>query len=279
VPHFLHEQGVSQIISPLKTREGWLWTTLDSYTCILYPFVAGHNGFQAPLTREQWVELGAALRRVHAVTLPPSLRRQIPSETFAAIWRKRVRGFLEAADKQTYTDPVAAKMAAVLREHRDEIAFVVARAEALAAMLQSQPVAQVLCHTDIHAGNLLLEANGALHLIDWDDPMLAPKERDLMFIGGGVGGVWTTAAEEVLFYQGYGKADVNLTALTYYRYERIVADIAAFSEQILETTAGGADRERSFQKFLPIFRPNQVLEIAYQTDRILKARDSSSGAI
>jgi spectinomycin phosphotransferase len=92
-----------------------------------------------------------------------------------------------------------------------------------------------------------------------------------MFIGGGIGGVWNTAAEEDIFYQGYGKADVNQTALTYYRYERIVADVAAFSQQILETTEGGADRERSFEKFLPLFLPHQVLEIADQTDRIMKS--------
>ncbi len=162
-------------------------------------------------------------------------------------------------------------MAAGLQNHRDEIRFVIERAEVLGKTLQSQPLEWVLCHTDIHAGNLLLEANGALHLTDWDDPMLAPKERDLMFIGGGIGGIWNTAREEDLFFQGYGGRDINTAALTYFRYERIISDIAEFCQQILLTTAGGTDRERSLQKFNSIFLPNQVLEIAYRTDQILKS--------
>ncbi len=271
VPECLHQQGIDQVLSPLKTREGRLWTNLEAYTCILYPFIKGRNGFQKPLTDHQWIGLGAALQRAHSVNLPPDLLRQVPSDTCSPCWRESVRRFLAQAESIPYEEPVAVKMAAGLRMHRDEIRYVIERADALGKALLSQPAQQVLCHTDIHAGNLLLEENGAWHMIDWDDPMMAPKERDLMFIGGGIGGIWNTAREEALFFQGYRGEDIDRTALTYYRYERIVSDIAEFCQQILSTTEGGADRERSLQKFNSIFLPNQVLEIAYQTDLALKA--------
>ncbi len=271
IPYFLREQGIYQILSPLKTQDGRLWTYLDAYTCILYPFIEGQNGFQNQLSDGQWIEFGAALKRVHSVNLLPVLRRGIPFETYSPIRRESVKEFLVQAEKNSYKDPVARKMAAGLQIHRDEIRFVIERAEALGKDLQSQPQEWVFCHTDIHAGNLLLEVNGAMHLTDWDDPILAPKERDLMFIGGGIGGIWNTAREEDLFYQGYGGRDINPIALTYFRYERIISDIAEFCQQLLLTTAGGADRERSLQKFNSIFLPNQVLEIAYRTDQILKS--------
>ena len=89
-----------------------------------------------------------------------------------------------------------------------------------------------------------------------------------MFIGGSIGGIWNTFREEELFNRGYGGTDINLTALAYYRFERMVSDITEFYLQILATAAGGADRERSLQKFYSIFLPNQTLEIACQTDRI-----------
>ena len=47
------------------------------------------------------------------------------------------------------------------------------------------PTLFVLCHSDIHGGNILIADTGELYVVDWDDPILAPKERDLMFIGGG----------------------------------------------------------------------------------------------
>lgn len=272
VTNFLHEQGIYQVIAPLKTKGGLFCAKLNTYTCILYPFIDGHNGFQDPLSDDQWNELGRALKTVHSVTLPPDIQCKISIETYHPRWRESVKEFLVQAGNHPNEDPVATKFANGLLEHRNEIRLLIERAEELGYTLQSQSPERVLCHADIHAGNLLLEADGALHLIDWDDPMIAPKERDLMFIGGGIGGIWNTSREVALFYQGYGSIDLNLTALTYYRYERIVSDIAEFCAQILLTTEGTADRERSLQKFYSIFLPDQVLEIANQTDRILQAR-------
>ena len=42
-----------------------------------------------------------------------------------------------------------------------------------------------------------------------------------MFIGDGVGGIWNSAPEEALFYQGYGQTEIHPAALAYYRFERI----------------------------------------------------------
>jgi spectinomycin phosphotransferase len=270
VPQFLHEQGIRQAIPPQKTKDAQLWTSLDGYACILYPFIAGRDGFEAVLSDDQWIEFGAALKGIHTVILPPALRARIPSETFSPHWRAMVRGFQAQVEHTTYADPVAAKMVALMQTHRDEIRLLIERAEQLASTLQSRPLELVLCHSDIHPGNLLLATDGDLYIVDWDNPILAPKERDLMFIGGGVGGIWNRAREEALFYQGYGFSDINLTALTYYRYERIIQDISAYCQQILLTGEGGADREQGLRYFTSQFLPNNVLEIAYQTDQKLK---------
>jgi spectinomycin phosphotransferase len=271
VPHFLHEQGISQVISPVKTKDARFWTKLGDYTCLLYPFIEGQNGFQHPLSDDQWIAFGAALKKVHSIDLPPDFLKKIPFDTFSPDWRVRVREFLVQAENKTYEDPTEAKMAAGLREHSDEIRFVIERAESLGTTLQSQFSERVLCHTDIHAGNLLLDKDGALYMIDWDDPMVAPKERDLMFIGGGIGGIWNTPREERQFFQGYGGKNIDLTALTYYRYERIVSDVAEFCQQVFSAMEGDADRERSLQKYYSIFLPGQVLEMAYKTDQVLKS--------
>ena len=271
VPRFLHDQGIRQIIPPLRTKDGHLWASLDVYTCILHPFIEGRNGFEMALSDDQWVDFGAALKGVHTIVLPPEAQERIPSETYSSHWREMVKGFQAQVEHSAFAEPVAAQMAAFMQMQRDEIRLLIERAEQLGNTLrQSQPLAQVLCHSDIHAGNLLLTTNGALYIVDWDNPILAPKERDLMFIGGGVGGVWNGAREEALFYQGYGVQDINLTALTYYRCERIIQDIAAFAEQILLTRAGGDDREQGFRYFTSQFLPNAVIEIAHQTDQKLK---------
>lgn len=272
VTAFLYEHGIRQVLSPLRTQDGRLWTGLQGYTCILYPLIEGRNGFTTPLSDVQWQELGTALRQIHALPLPPELAQNIPCEVYSPAWRESTRQIMAQVESQSYADPLSAEMAALLRKHRDEILLLVNRAEELAQALQTRMLPRVLCHTDIHAGNLLLEANGTFHIIDWDDPMLAPRERDLMFFGGGVGGTWNTAREEALFYQGYGPVEIDLAALAYYRFDRIVIDVAEYSRQILPAVESFADRERGLEKFKTAFQPGNVLEIAMETGRRLAGR-------
>src|SRR5207244_8410678 len=40
----------------------------------------------------------------------------------------------------------------------------------------------VICHADLHAANLLRDPAGHVFVIDWDEVMLAPKERDFIFV-------------------------------------------------------------------------------------------------
>ncbi len=136
--------------------------------------------------------------------------------------------------------------------------------------MQSQTTSKVLCHTDIHMGNLLICEDGALYIVDWDQPILAPKERDLMFINSGIGHAWLEPEqEEALFYAGYGQTEINPVALAYYRYERIVQDFAAYSEQLLLTDEGGEDRAEGLRRVASQFLPGAVIDIAYRTEKRL----------
>jgi spectinomycin phosphotransferase len=267
VSRYLYERGVRPIIPPLRTKEGGLWARLEDNTCVLFPFIEGCDAIEKPLSVAQWFEFGRALKGIHTLPLPPNLRKRIPMENYTSRWRKMAKRFQALVDRNTFDEPLAAEMAAFMRDHREEIRFLIERARQLAVSLVSQPLERVLCHADIHAYNLLLTEEGAQYIVDWDYPVLAPKERDLMFIGGGVGGVWNTAREEALFFQGYGGTEANPIALSYYRYERIVQDIAAYGEQILLSFEGGSDREQGLQEFRSLFFPGSVVDIARIMDR------------
>jgi spectinomycin phosphotransferase len=132
----------------------------------------------------------------------------------------------------------------------------------------------VPCHTDIHAGNVLIGSDGAIHIVDWDAPRLAPRERDLMFVGGGVAGTWNQPEEVDLFYRGYGAMEVDPAALAYYRYERIVEDIAVGCEQVRQ--GEGRHRAEALAQLAAQWRPRDVIEIADATyDHML--HDSGDG--
>ena len=269
LPKCLIDQGITQIIPPLTTQRGELWTKLDHFTVILYPFVEGHNASEVALSDELWRLFGAALKRVHTATIPPALGQQIQREQYSPQARQEVKTFLARAAVETWQEPVAAQTAALLHEKRATVLELIARAERCAHLLQAQAPDFIVCHSDIHAWNLLIDNNSHLYMVDWDNPIWAPKERDLMFAGSGLGfaGGRTLHEEETLFYQGYGETSINAAALAYYRYERIVQDIWEFGKQLLLTDEGGEDREQSLRYLMSNFGPEGTIAIAYASDK------------
>lgn len=265
IPHLLHGQGICQVVPPILTLSGQLNARFDPFTLVLYPFVAGCDGYARELSPAQWRELGVALRGLHTAVLPSALAESIPHETYTARWRDAVRQLQSMVVDTAFADPVAAQCAAFLHAQRKVIAHIVRRAQELAADLQARNVSMVLCHGDMHAGNAHLTEDGTLYVVDWDTLLFAPKERDLMAVG--MGGRWQGAEVEGWFYEGYGPVEVDRHALTYYRYERVIQDIAAFGEQLLLSNAGGADRAQSLHYLTGSFAPGSVVEAALETDR------------
>jgi spectinomycin phosphotransferase len=272
VPKYLSSHGIKQVIPSLSTRMGQLWANLDPFKVMLYPYVEGHNGFEAKLSKQQWAEFGVALKSFHAADVPPEMTNGIKHERFSSRWRKVVKSHLARIDDEVFDEPVAVEMAIFLNAKRDETLELVKRAEQLAQELQNRPPGFILCHGDIHAWNLLIDTSGALYMVDWDTLIIAPKERDLMFIGGGLGNSgYTPREEQAFFYQGYGQTQVNPIALAYYRYERIIEDIAVYCEQIFLSNKSGKDRRQALEDLKSNYLPNSAIAVARHTDRKLRA--------
>ncbi len=262
VPKLLRDNGVKQVIAPIPTNNQQLWANEGSYNLTLYPYIEGKNGFETELTDNQWIALGAVLKELHTFRAPQALKEGIPQEEFSAESREIVKGFLDRIGKDVFKEPTAAKLADFMKSHKAVIEEITQKAEELAKLLRGQKLDFVLCHSDVHAGNVLIDVTGKMYVVDWDTLQFAPKERDLMFIGGGIGGVWDKPEEAALFYQGYGPTDINPKALLYYRCERIVADIADVCKQIFLTDEGGKNRDALLEGFVNQFLPNNVVEIA-----------------
>lgn len=262
----LQASGIQQIIPPIKTTNGELTQHISDSTLTVYPFVHGQNGFCHNLTDDQWIVLGKVLRQVHEFDVPSSVKDLIRKETYSDKWRKAVRSLYSHIDGNLNGDEAALQLQTFMGERKEIIHHLVNRAEALSQKIQEQSAEFVLCHSDIHGGNVLIDESGSIFIVDWDDPIVAPKERDLMFIGGGVANVWNNPCEEELFYKGYGQTDINRTILAYYRHERIVEDIAEYGQALLLTPDGGEERSTMFEQFKGMFEPNGVVDIALITD-------------
>ncbi len=92
-----------------------------------------------------------------------------------------------------------------------------------------------------------------------------------MFVASGLfGEARTPDQEEILFYQGYSDLrQADPVALAYYRYERIVQDIADYCDRIFLSQAGGEDRAQGLRQISSQFKPGRVIDIAFRSEQFL----------
>jgi spectinomycin phosphotransferase len=265
VPAYLHSRGFLRVMAPIRTAANELWIRAHGFDWMLYPFFDGKNAFESPLSRAQWIALGETIQEVHTIILPSKLARRVPRESYSPRNRTIVKALDSQLDRRSFDDPAGAQLAAFCMSHRGEVQAVVERAEELAQKMHQQAASFVLCHSDLHAGNVLVGADGQLTIVDWDNPVLAAKERDLMLVGGGVGGSWNDSREREWFFAGYRPAEIDSLAIAFYRYERIVVDIAEYGQRIFDGKGTPRDRQSDLRKLMSAFAPNNVIDIAHRS--------------
>jgi spectinomycin phosphotransferase len=263
VPRFLRDCGVARVVAPIPTRAGAVWAEAAGYALILYPFIAGATGMQQGLTPQQWREYGAALRDIHATPIPPELAGQLHRETFRPAGADTIRRLDAMLDDWPLAEPSAQALAAFWRERRSEIHALFEQGVALGQRLEQAPPPSLLCHADIHTNNVLVDPAGQIWIVDWDETMLAPRERDLMFVIGGISAKFVGPQEEAWFAEGYGPIAVDPVALAYYRYAWALGDIGAFAaEVVLRPDLGTVTKQAAVRSFVGLFAPGEIVAIA-----------------
>ena len=262
VPRALLDAGVSNVLAPLRTATSALSHRVGGdRTLVLYPFVAGRNAMEAGMNHDQWRAFGSALRAVHDSGLERQFAGRLPAETFTLPSAALVMDVLQQGP--SVDSAAAAHMRALLREHRGRIDSMLERAGELGIHLRERPFARVLCHSDIHAANVLVADDGRILLVDWDGPMLAPRERDLLFVIGSRIARRVEPEEEAWFFEGYGEVSADRDAIVYYRYERIIEDIGEFARSIFsDLDLPESSRAEQVAQVETFFEPGGIVETA-----------------
>lgn len=268
IPAALHAAGVTHVPAPIRSQQNQAFVTLENdYRLILYPFIEGKNGGRDGMTPDDWEGLGRLVGRVHALTPTESLLKVMSQETFVSVKEGMFQRVSKAIQGEGLTDPHAVHMADLWHKHRRTINDCYDRMAALGERLRADPPLFVVCHADSHPHNVLVQSDGTVWLVDWDEAIYAPKERDLMFVGrsAAMGGTPTPSVER--YYDGYGDRTLNRAALAYYRYEWAVQEFAEFAYAVLFRTDFGAEtKQSSIDGFAALFEPGNVVEAAHVDD-------------
>jgi len=250
-----------------------LWTRLGDWTVTVYTFLDGDTGW-AGMTGEHWKTTGIICKRIHEVALPHELMHSVRQETFdPAEYIRWVEAFQTLHAGCQPGRPAERALYASWMAHRPAIQSTLAALERLAGELRGRTLPQIICHADLHPGNLLRDGAGQVFVIDWEDVMIAPKERDFIFVnelaaqGSDVGQASSLSLaspdslrqaslqsaaiqDQAPFFQGYGPAEIDWAALAYYRHERVIQDLIECARNVFfRDDLGEATRSDSAQLF------------------------------
>ena len=252
VAAYLADSGLPGVPELVRTVEGGLWSVHAKKRLTITPWIDGVRAADTGLTVEQWQEYGVLLRRVHDAEPPPRLRDALPKRSHIDARVPAIAAELQSRlTTQAPEDEVEEELAAVWKEHEATITH----------LLTTDPPEpsgpRVICHGDPHLGNVLVDDR--LHLIDWDDVILAPREQDLMFMLGGMGDVGPTTADHLhAFLKGYGPRTLDEDAIHHYRHIRAREDVVMWSHQALT----GPDRDDCITILRGILGPGGLAKLA-----------------
>ncbi|HEU5378940.1 MAG TPA: aminoglycoside phosphotransferase family protein [Ktedonobacteraceae bacterium] len=263
VPTYLNDQGIISVVAPLPTRNHTLWARIEDWTVILYPFLKGETSWGG-MTDEQWKETGSIFKQIHQVVPPPSGFESLRKETFDPTGYAQWIQMFETQHLHASSGESTSRHAlrAYWIKNQSTIHAVVTSLEKLAEALHKRDLPYVICHADLHPANLLRDSAGRVFVIDWDEAMLAPKERDFLFIKASPADSETLPGTPA-FFQGYGQTDIDWIALTYYRYERAIQDVIVCAENVcLRDDLGEGSRAEEAQLFLDVLAEGGEIDAA-----------------
>jgi len=228
----IHCLGLDRINFPIPTVTNELFAIHDGSLVVLFNYIDAPQSYDYDNA-----ELGKLLAEIHK--LSQKVKAETQNETFmfkhADIFEERLASLaqLESIDVDEQS---ASKL---LQRSYDDLITLYKIFQNLALTCQKKSWQMVLTHGDA-PGNILVKSPDDFYIVDWDDILLAPAERDLWFL-----------IDKDDFLEGYklGRKDfvVNEVAAQYYLLSRYFNDLVEYWAEIFGES-GEAHKASNFNE-------------------------------
>lgn len=274
-----HQCNISGVVAPLETRDGALSIPWQDFQVSLFPFIEGKSRWDLwkigkDFTDTALSQTGALLATIHecpdisvsdSLTVTeydlPALRgwrlesKVLQDSLAIAAYdlpsRQELHTVLKASEKKIPAQNQYQKqLLERLTQHRLEILRTLERYDSLGHSAEALQTPFVITHGDPTPGNLILDTENRLHLIDWDGVCLGPPEKDLVSF---TGKRFEVVLERYL-KERQNEVSLHADIFGFYIYEWTLNEIRDYSTKILfknkDTQQNEYDWE-SLQDYLP----------------------------
>ncbi len=247
VTHGLHARcGLRQVVAPYQTRRGAFTCRHGEYTVAVFPFIEGPTAFEAGLSDEGLARATALIAGVHSSgrCLAGLLHAQ---ETFENPFEAPILRALGAAEAPDPSANVYQRRARqLLIAERADILATLATMRQLQAEAQRLDPEWVPTHGDPNLANILIDERGVLHLTDWGEVALGPRERDLFHFTG-------ERFEAFLcrYLATVGRVELHERLFAFYTYRWTVQEIADYTTRILFRNTDPMEDRHAWEELAP----------------------------
>ncbi len=222
-------QILPHIAYPIPTHRGALSATFAGGQLILFNYIPGREvGFGA-LSDDILQQVGGLVGVLHhsIAHLRPAHPLQ---ERFALDFEADLLHNLDLLRAASRQKPGIQKLQDLLLPRRGEILQHLRHLKELQARCLALNKPMVICHTDLHGGNFIVDAQGQIHILDWEGALIAPPERDLLSFASDER-FWRIFLP--VYEQEAGRAWLESAVFGFYAYHRNLEDLTDWVVRVL----------------------------------------------
>ena len=263
------------VLIPLMDRSEQSVVDIGNFGLILYPYITGSSLMKSKNTDHQNASLregiGSIVAHLHTLVKGNENRPfNLPKEDFTNFQTECQLIIYPDQCPSSYNqnnDMLVDKLTNFIQARQSELRNLIEVATRLGSNLRRRELSYVLCHGDIHEDNILLVDSGKKYIIDWDNAILAPKERDLFFFDKNkdyLTGYFRNFDEA----RSISPLSVDPYVIDYYVLEWALQEIYDYGNRILFDTKFDQDgRLDAWQQFQILFDTNRDVDLALRLAR------------
>ena len=189
VASLLRNQGnISGVVAPLETPEGEISVPWQDFRVALFSFIEGKSRWDLWKVGKDFTDIelsqaGALLATIHEYT-DGIASNNLTVARYDLPLRHELHTVLAAPRKITLQNQYQKQLFDAITQHSSEILQTLERYDSLGRSASALQTPFVITHGDPTPGNLIIDAENRLHIIDWDGVCLGPPEKDLVSFTG-----------------------------------------------------------------------------------------------
>lgn len=245
--HQLHTKRIlPHIPQPLPTHDGGFFLEIESQVLVITNYIQGETIGFGRLPDQTLIELAEMVGLLHSSM--PKLEFEHPFiEGFQTPFVPELMKSLDELEETSSTERMGInKLRGLVLSQRTLLQKSLERLAGLRLLAKAADPPMVICHTDLHGGNLMRNDQGTLYLLDWENAMIAPREHDMIFFTEDHqvwDSFWST------YSRHFDQVSLDSDLLAFYLYRRSLEDVAGFVFRIMEGN-GSQDRDLDDLKWL-----------------------------